>query len=273
MRPAAIGPGHRPPSGLRADIRSRPWLERVGRRNHVRIGPGVRQVLHRHHPSAAEGVRLRGSSSRTSDHWRKRGQCRQRRRRFQREHGVFRFRIDPHVGLRFLDVLLRSAVWAAVGSSPPGNKILTLITDPNYRYPLMTGSVGTAPTYDDARTANTTRCPPSSVLTRTRRARPRSPRSMSRHTRSWRPRPPTRSTAITPASTSPDLAPGMRRSRPDRGGALLKPGAYYLKSGADISGRLIGGYEAGSKGVALMFDEAGSLADPAPNASSPGTTH
>jgi hypothetical protein len=39
--------------------------------------------------------------------------------------------------------------------------------------------------------------------------------------------------------------------------ALLKPGAYYLKSGADIGGRLIGGYEPAAPGVALMFDERG----------------
>lgn len=38
--------------------------------------------------------------------------------------------------------------------------------------------------------------------------------------------------------------------------ALLKPGAYYLKSGAQIGSHLIGGYEPGSQGVALMFDEA-----------------
>src|SRR3954447_8293761 len=47
--------------------------------------------------------------------------------------------------------------------------------------------------------------------------------------------------------------------------ALLKPGAYYLRSGMDVSGRLIGGYEPGQPGVALMFDESTSacVADPA----------
>ena len=39
--------------------------------------------------------------------------------------------------------------------------------------------------------------------------------------------------------------------------ALLKPGAYYLRSGLDVAGRLIGGYQPGHSGVALMFDEVG----------------
>jgi len=36
---------------------------------------------------------------------------------------------------------------------------------------------------------------------------------------------------------------------------ILTPGVYYFKSGLDIGGRLIGGYEGGVSGVALMFDE------------------
>src|SRR5206468_1964197 len=39
--------------------------------------------------------------------------------------------------------------------------------------------------------------------------------------------------------------------------AILKPGAYYFIGGLDVSGRIIGGYQAGLKGVALMFDERG----------------
>jgi len=39
--------------------------------------------------------------------------------------------------------------------------------------------------------------------------------------------------------------------------ALLKPGAYYLRSGLNVSGRVIGGYDPGHPGVALMFDEVG----------------
>ena len=35
------------------------------------------------------------------------------------------------------------------------------------------------------------------------------------------------------------------------------PGVYYLKEGMDVGGRVIGGYEPGQPGVALMFDEAG----------------
>ena len=47
--------------------------------------------------------------------------------------------------------------------------------------------------------------------------------------------------------------------------ALLKPGAYHMKSGAQIGSHLIGGYEPGSEGVALMFDEAPGTAPPCPS--------
>ena len=51
----------------------------------------------------------------------------------------------------YSNVLLRPLVRASLGIVTAGTKIPTLITDPNYRYPLMTGSAGTAPTFDDAR--------------------------------------------------------------------------------------------------------------------------
>ena len=38
---------------------------------------------------------------------------------------------------------------------------------------------------------------------------------------------------------------------------ILLPGAYYVMGGMRVNGWLIGGYEAGSEGVALMFDEVG----------------
>jgi Putative Flp pilus-assembly TadE/G-like len=39
--------------------------------------------------------------------------------------------------------------------------------------------------------------------------------------------------------------------------ALLEPGVYFLDKGADISGTLIGGFEGGQPGVALVFPECG----------------
>lgn len=36
---------------------------------------------------------------------------------------------------------------------------------------------------------------------------------------------------------------------------ILKPGAYYLRNGLDIGGYLVGGYEPGQPGVAIVFDE------------------
>ena len=92
----------------------------------------------------------------------------------------------------------------------------------------------------------------------TRRARPRRPRWIRRDTRSWRRSRLRRSTATTRASICRAPAQGTPRSSSAAGNVgLLKPGIYYLKSGADIGGRLIGGYEPGRPGVAVMFDEAG----------------
>ena len=42
---------------------------------------------------------------------------------------------------------------------------------------------------------------------------------------------------------------------------LLKPGAYYLRKGLNIGGHVVGGYDPGQPGVALMFDECGNTCD------------
>lgn len=146
-------------------------------------------------------------------------------------------------------------------------KLTTLIKDPNYTYPAMRGTLGTAncatgpsncaPSFDDAR-ATTCGAP-----------------------------------GANPACTRADLDPSgcgaevtylstsvytfMATQSPSRvycyqpgiydtsnakqlvvaGGdvALLMPGAYYFKSGLDVSGRILGGYRPSTRGVALMFDE------------------
>jgi len=139
------------------------------------------------------------------------------------------------------------------------------ITDPNYTYPAMTGSLGTAPTFDDARTASCGAVGANPACTRADLdpaclsiASTKVPNAYSFMT----------AQLTTPAkifcykpgiydTTNPkQLAVGPAEL------AILTPGtpgvsggAYYFKSGLTVNGRLIGGYEAGSPGVALMFDE------------------
>jgi hypothetical protein len=161
--------------------------------------------------------------------------------------------LDSGFSMYYFDPL-SGPLW---GTNPTGNKILTLITDPNYRYPLMTGSVGTAPTYDDARTSQYATLPAvERADTDATCAAEVAKVSVTAYT----------FMATQAANTIYCYNPGIYASGPGAKNAtitagtgevaLLKPGAYYLKSGADISGRLIGGYEPNSKGVALMFDEA-----------------
>jgi hypothetical protein len=140
------------------------------------------------------------------------------------------------------------------GPNPAGEKLPTLIKDPNYTYPSMAG----APTYDDARTSQFATLP----------AVERADVDIACADEAAK-LDPLRYAFM--ATQAPDTIycynPGIYQSG---GGArnaqivagtgevaILKPGAYYLRSGADISGRLVGGYEPNSKGVALMFNEAG----------------
>jgi Flp pilus assembly protein TadG len=142
------------------------------------------------------------------------------------------------------------------GPLPVGEPLTTLVADPNYRFPDMTG----APTYTDARTSIAG--PGQAVLraddpTDTSCADQVALVDVTRYTFM--------------ATQLPDTIycynPGIYESGTGSENAtitvgtgevaLLKPGAYYLKSGADVGGRLLGGYVAGSPGVALMFDERG----------------
>jgi hypothetical protein len=137
--------------------------------------------------------------------------------------------------------------------SPPGTPNSRLITDPNYRYPLMSGSLGTAPTYTDARSSMAGPLPlPVQNGTDPTCAAEIAKVDPARYT----------FMATTPPTDVYCYNPGIYDTTGARQikvasshVALLKPGAYYLKGGLDVSGRLIGGYEPGAPGVALMFDE------------------
>ncbi len=141
------------------------------------------------------------------------------------------------------------------GASPPGNKLGELIQDPGYRYPSMTG----APTFDDARQSKV----PLPAVTRA----DQDPSCLNQAKKID----PTAYTWITAQLLAPSTIycykPGIYHSGTGAKNAtitiptgtlgILEPGAYYLQSGLDVSGRLIGGYEPGKPGVALMFDEVG----------------
>jgi hypothetical protein len=139
------------------------------------------------------------------------------------------------------------------------------ITDPNYTYPAMAGSLGTAPTFDDARTASCGAVGANPACTRA----DLDPACLTIASTKV----PNTYPFMTSQLTSPDkifcYKPGIYdTTNPKQLAvgpaelAILTPGvpgvsggAYYFKSGLAVSGRLVGGYEAASPGVALMFDE------------------
>lgn len=148
------------------------------------------------------------------------------------------------------------------GPNPPGEPLSTLVTDANYRYPDMTG----APTYTDARASTadlpSTGTPPSRAITRASTDPTCAAEALKVDA--------TRYTFMAPAVTPPANIYCYNPGIYDDGSltqtdaaivvatgnvGILKPGAYYLRDGADIGGHLVGGYEAGLPGVALMFDE------------------
>jgi len=153
-------------------------------------------------------------------------------------------------------------------ADPIGSPHTQPITDPGYNYPAMRGSLGSAPcasgpancapTFSDARTAScgaagaTPACSRADLdpacLTIASTKVPSSYTFM-----------PTQLT--TPSKIfcyNPGIYATSNSQKLSVGPAdlvILTPGAYYFKSGLDVGGRLIGGYEAGAPGVALMFDE------------------
>jgi len=144
------------------------------------------------------------------------------------------------------------------------------ITDPNYTYPAMAGVLGTsacipgpgsncAPTYTDARASDWSTLPGVD--------RADNPDGLCAAEAAK-----LDATAYPfMTTTTPDhiycYSPGIYQSGSGSANAnitvastdvgLLLPGAYYLKSGMTVNGRLIGGYEPNRPGVALMFDEVG----------------
>jgi Flp pilus assembly protein TadG len=129
---------------------------------------------------------------------------------------------------------------------PPAEKKLPkLIADPNYQYPSFAG----APTFTNASTAP---------------ARTRADLDPSCAAEAAK-LDPTRYTFMVgrPLDKIYCYNPGIYDSSnnnariKDNTGevTILKPGAYYLKRGLDIGSYLVGGYEAGKPGVAIVFDE------------------
>jgi hypothetical protein len=180
--------------------------------------------------------------------------------------------IDDGYGMFYFDPYF-APKWYPSPPFPPAQlvqQLPTLIADPGYTYPAMRGSLGSAPcstgpancapTFDDARTSKYDTIPAveradvdaacSAELAKVD---------------------PSRYTFIGSYATDHVYCfnPGIYQSG---GGAkdakitigtgevgLLKPGAYYLRSGLDVGGngsRLLGGYWGLHSGVALMFDEA-----------------
>ena len=151
---------------------------------------------------------------------------------------------------------------------PPGTPFTTLITDPNYQYPAMRGSLGSAtcpsgpancaPTFPNANPATCGAPGANPACTRA----DLDPACMLEAQTNV----PAAYFFITAQLLNPDTIycynPGIydtsnpNRLTVDTGDlAILKPGAYYFKSGLDVGGRIIGGYQPGASGVALMFDE------------------
>lgn len=169
--------------------------------------------------------------------------------------------LDSGYGMYYFDPY-NAPRWYTNPPFPPAQivqQLTGLIQDPNYRYPLMTGA-RTAPTFDDART--------SQYLTEPAVERADTdPACLTEALKID----PAKYTFMTAQLLTPNriycYSPGIYLSGSGSRNAqiavgtgdlgILKPGAYYLKSGLDVGGRLVGGYEAGRAGVALMLDESG----------------
>lgn len=155
--------------------------------------------------------------------------------------------LDPDYEMWYFDPL-SGPTWAP---TPAGQKLTQLITDPGYQYPSMVG----APTWADARAsqANTVGSPVTTAAVDATCLGQWNKVDTARYV----------SIASTPHSNVYCYEPGIYDSTNNRAQivvgtgnvALLKPGAYYLKKGLDVSGSLLGGYEPAAPGVALMFDE------------------
>jgi hypothetical protein len=138
--------------------------------------------------------------------------------------------------------------------SPTGVPLTAPLTDPVYRYPDMTGS----PLFGDARVSQYATLPAVERGDEPGCAAEIAKVDTTRYAfmatqdplHVWCYSPGTYETAIG-ASRDATISVAVGDV------ALLNTGAYYLQSGLDVSGTILGGYWAGHPGVALMLDERG----------------
>jgi len=178
--------------------------------------------------------------------------------------------VDDGYGMYFADPV-GGPTWVP---PPTANRTFEYVQDPNYIYPAMRGSLGSAtcasgpadcaPTYTDARESS---CggPPAPGVTVACTTAALDPTGCGVEATYL-------STSVyTFMATQPldriycyrpgiyDPSSSSRQLVAANGDVvLLMPGAYYFKSpdgGLDLSGRVLGGYRPGTAGVALMFDE------------------
>lgn len=128
--------------------------------------------------------------------------------------------------------------------APTGQKIDALIRDPNYSYPSFVG----APTYSNASTAPARTRADSDPACAAEAAKVDPLRYTFMATAD-----PTKIYCYNPGIYN---SGGNNARIVDGTGevTILKPGAYWLRKGMDIGSRLVGGYEPGRPGVALVFD-------------------
>jgi Flp pilus assembly protein TadG len=163
--------------------------------------------------------------------------------------------LDDGYGMYYFDPLSGPG-WP--GPPIPPNQIVqrlpTLMPDPDYVYPSMGG----APTFDDARTASCGAVGVNPACTRadldlTSCKLEADYLKTSSYT-FMATQPYDRIFCFNPGVYDTTNAKQLSIGTGDVG--LLMPGAYYFKSGLDVSGRILGGYRpAPAHGVALMFDE------------------
>lgn len=175
-----------------------------------------------------------------------------------------RMNIDTGYGMYYFDPT-GGPGWAGPPIPPAQivQKLPDLIRDPGYRYPDMTG----APTFNDVRISEVVSgtSPPTLGVERA----DKNPACLALantvpHTSySFVPSPVTVANGVNIYCYKPGIyesLSGAMRAQISVGPAdiaLLYPGAYYLRSGLSVNGRLLGGFVGGNQGVALMFDESG----------------
>jgi hypothetical protein len=180
------------------------------------------------------------------------------------------FTVDPGFGVYFAD-WTGGQGWP---SPPTGTKIFNYVQDPNYVYPVFSGTRGfancgtgagdpmnCAPTFTDAR-ESACGAPTALAVCTTPALDPTGCGAEVTYLQTsvytfMATQDPTkvycyRPGIYDPSSSSRQLVAGTGDV------IILMPGAYYFKSpngGLDVSGRIIGGYRPGSEGVVLQFDE------------------